>query len=71
MIIPFHNLATKNKIIIFCFLLYLTYFTLFLNIEVFQFFKYYHIDIIDKVVTLKDENFNKLEFLAAFQLFCN
>ena len=71
MTISFHNLATKNKIVLFYFLPYFTYLIQPLNVRVFQLFKHYHIDAIDKVVRLGDKKFGKLKFLAVFQLFCN
>ncbi len=71
MTILFHNLITKNKIVLFCFSPYFIYFTQPLDIGVFQFFKHYHIDAIDKAIWLSDKNFGKLESLDAFQSFCN
>ena len=71
MIIPFHNLATKNKIVLFYLPLHSTYLIQLLDVGVFQPFKYYHINAIDKAVWLGDKKFGKLEFLAAFQLFRN
>ena len=71
MTIPFHNPATKNKIVLSCLLLHSTHLTQPLDVEVFQPFKHYHIDAIDKAVRLRDEKFGKLEFLAAFQSFRN
>ena len=69
MTIPFHNLVTKNKIVLFCLPPYSTYLTQPLDIGVFQLFKHYHTDAIDKVVRLGDEKFGKFKFLATFQSF--
>ena len=71
MTLPFHNLATKNKIVLFYLPTHSTHLTQPLNIGVFQYFKHYHTDVIDNAVWLSDEKFGKLEFLAAFQSFCN
>lgn len=69
--ISFHNLNIKNKIVVFYLFLYFIYLTSSLNIGVSQSFKHYHINTIDKAIQLNDEKFDKLEFLAAFQLFYN
>ena len=69
MTIPFHNLATENKIVLFRLPLYSTHLTQPLDVGIFQPFKHYHTDAIDKAVRLEDEKFGKLEFLAAFQSF--
>ena len=66
MILPFHNLVTENKIVLFRLPLYSTHLTQPLDVGVFQSFKHYHMDAIDKTVRLGDEKFGKLEFLAAF-----
>ncbi len=71
MITPFHNLATANKIVLFRLSPHSTHLTQPLDIEVFQPFKHYRTDAIDKAVRLCDEKFGKLEFLAAFQSFRN
>ena len=71
MTLPFHNLAIENKIILFRLPLYTTHIIQPLDVGVFQPFKYYHTDAIDKTVWLGYEKFCKLEFLAAFQSFCN
>lgn len=71
MTILFHNLATKNKIVLFCLLLYSTHLTQPLHDGVFQPFKHYHIDAIDKAVWLSNEKFGKVEFLATFHSFYN
>ncbi len=71
MTLPFHNLATENKILLFRLPLHSTHLTQPLDVVVFQRFKYYHTDAIDKAVRLGDEKFGKLEFLAKFQSFCN
>ncbi len=71
MTIPFHNLANKNKIVLFCLLPYSTHLTQPLKVGIFQPFKYYHTDVIDKAVWLGNEKFGKVEFLAAFQSFRN
>lgn len=69
--IPFHNLATTNKVALFWLLSYSTYLTQPLDVEIIQSFKYYHTNTIDKVVQLGNERFGKLKFLTAFQSFCN
>ena len=71
MTLPFYNLATKNKFVLFCLLSHTTYLTQPLDVAVFQPFKYYNTDVVDKTVRLGDEKFGKLEFLAAFQSFRN
>ncbi len=71
MTIPFYNLAIKNKIVSFHLKPYSTNITQPLDVEVFQSFKYYHTDAIEKSVQLGGENFGKLKFLSAFQLFHN
>ena len=71
MTIPFHNLATENKIVLFRLPPHSTHLTQPLDVGVFQPFKHYHTDAIDKAVRLGDEKFGKLEFLAAFQSFRN
>lgn len=50
MTILFYNLIIENKIIIFCLLSHSIYLTQFLDIEVFQLFKYYYLNTINKVV---------------------
>ena len=69
MTMPFHNLATENNIVLFRLPPHSTYLTQPLDVGVFQPFKQYHTDAIDKAVRLGDEKFGKLEFLAAFQSF--
>ena len=69
MTISFHNLATKNKIVLFRLLPHFTHLTQPLDVGVFQPFKHYYTDTIDKAVRLGDEKFGKLEFLTVFQSF--
>ncbi len=71
MTISFHDLATKNKIVLFYLLPHSTHLSQPLDVGVFQSFNHYHTDAIDKTVWLGDEKFGKLEFLAVFQSFCN
>ncbi len=71
MTLPFHNLATENKIVLFRLPLHSIHFTQPLDVGVFQSFKHYHTDAIDKAVRWGDEKFDKLEFLTAFQSFRN
>ena len=71
MILPFHNLAIKNKIVLFHLSTHSTYFTQSLNVGLFQPYKHYHTDGIDKAVWLGDKKFGKLEFLATYQSFRN
>ena len=69
MTIPFHNLATENKIVLFRLPPHSSHLTQLLDVGGFQPFKHYHTDAIDKGGRLRDEKFGKLEFLAAFQSF--
>lgn len=71
MILQFYNLAIENKIVLFCLSSHSIPLTQPLNIRVFQLFKYYHTDTTDKAIQLSNEKFGKLEFFAAFLLFCN
>ena len=71
MTLPFHNLAIKNKIILFRLPPHSTHLTQPLDVGVFQPFKHYYMDAIDKAVWLDDKKFGKLEFLAPFQSFRN
>lgn len=71
MTIPFHNLATENRIVLFRLQPHSTHLTRPLDVGVFQPFKRYHTDAIDNAIHLGDEKFGKLEFLAAIQSFCN
>lgn len=50
MIILFYNLDTKNNIILFYLLLYFIIFISTLDIKVFQSFKHYYTDEIDKTI---------------------
>lgn len=52
MTIPFHNITTENKIVLFHLPTHLIYLTQTLNIGVFQLFKHYYIDTIDITVQL-------------------
>ena len=65
MTIPFHNVVTENKIVLFHLPPHSTHLTKPLDVGVFQPFKHYHTDAIDKAVQLGDE------FLSAFQSFRN
>ena len=71
MTVPFHNLATKNKIILFRLPPHSTLLNQPLGVGVFQPFKHYYTNAIDKAVRLDDKKFGKLEFLTAFQSFRN
>ena len=64
-------LATENKIVLFRLPPHSTHLTQPLDVGVFQPFKHYHTDAIDKAVRMGDEKSGKLEFLAAFQSFRN
>ena len=66
MTILFYNVANKNKIVLFHLPSYYTHLIQPLDVGVFKFFKYYHIDGIDKTVRLGDDKFGKLEFLSIF-----
>ena len=50
MTIPFHNLATKSKIVLFCLPPHSTHLIQHLDVGIFQSFKHYHTDAIDKAV---------------------
>ena len=71
MTLLFYNLATKNKIVLFRLPSHSTHLIQLLNVGVFQPFKYYHTDAINKAVWLSDEKFGKLKFLTIFQSFRN
>ena len=71
MTIPFFEVATVNKIVLFRLLAHSTHLTQPLDVGVFQPFKHYHTEAIDRAVRLGDSQFGKLEFLAAFQGFRN
>ncbi len=71
MTIPFHNLATKNKIVLFHFSPHSTYLIDPSDIGIFQSFEQYHTDAIDKAFRFDDEKCIQLEFLSAFHSFCN
>ena len=65
MTVHFHNLAIKNKMILFCLLPLSTHLTQPLDVAALQ------VDAMNKPVRLGDEKFDKFEFLAAFQSFRN
>ena len=65
--IPFFELATANKVALFQLPAYSTHFIQLLDVGVFQPFKHYHTEAIDQAVRLRDTQFSKLKFLAAFQ----
>lgn len=65
------NLAIKYNILLFYLPSYLICLSKHLDIKVFQLFKYYYIDIINKTLRLEIEKFGKVEFLDIFWLFCN
>jgi len=71
MTIPFLNLCTEQKIVLYKLPPHSTHLTQPLDVGVFQPFKHYHTEAIDQAVRLGDYNFGKLEFLAAFQTFRN
>ena len=71
MTLLFHNLATKNKIVLFHLQPHSTYLTWLLDVGVFQPFQHYYINTIDKIVWLSNKKFGKLEYLAAFHAFRN
>lgn len=64
--ISFLNLITVNFIVFFRLFAHFIHFTQSLNISVFQSFKHYHIEIIDRTMRLSDNQFEKLTFLIAF-----
>lgn len=59
----------KINIVLFCFLLYFTYFIQFLDIKLFLFFKYYYINNIVKAIWLENKNLASLSFLPHFSYF--
>lgn len=67
MTIPFFEKATANKIALFRLPAHSTHLTQPLDVGVFQPFKHYHTEAIDRAVRLGDTQFSKPEFLAAFQ----
>ena len=69
MTIPFLDLATESKILLFRLPAHSTHLTQPLDVEVFQPLKHYHTEAIDQAVRLGDTKFGTLEFLAAFQQF--
>lgn len=71
MTILLYHLAIKNKIVLFCLQLHSIHLIQLLNIEIFQLFKQYHTDEIDRAIWLGDKRFCILEFLTASQSFCN
>ncbi len=64
--ITFPNLAIEDKIILLDILPYLIHQIQSLDVGIFQPFKHYHTDIIDKNVWLVDAKFDKLEFSESF-----
>ncbi len=71
MTIPFLKLCREAKIVLYKLSSHFIYLTQSLDVDVFQPFKHYHTKTIDKAVRLGGYNFDKLEFLAAFQSFRN
>jgi len=69
MTIPFLKLCKEAKIVLYKLSSHFTHLTQPLDVDVFQPFKHYHTEAIDKAVRLSDYNFGKLKFLAAFQSF--
>ncbi len=67
--IPFLELATVNNIVLFRLPAHSTHLTQPLDVGMFQSFKHYHIETVNQAVRLRDTEFGKLEFLAAFQSF--
>ena len=67
--IEFVDYCDKNKIIPFCLPAHLTHLLQPLDVVIFQPYKHYHAEAIDQAVRLSDAEFNKAEFLAAFQSF--
>lgn len=68
-IILFLELATVNNIVLFRFFVHFIHFTQSLDVKVFQSYKHHHVEAVDTVVRMKDSEFEKLKFLAAFQIF--
>ncbi len=71
MTILFLKLCKEAKIVLYKLSPHFTHLTQPLDVDVFQSFKHYHTKAIDHAVRLSDYNFDKLEFLAAFQSFRN
>lgn len=57
--------------VLFPLLQYFSYSSQFLSFGVFQLFNHYYTNDIEKDIQIDDENFDKVEFSTAFQLFCN
>ena len=47
-----------------------THFIQSLNVDIFQFYKHYHIETINHAVFMKNREFEKLKFLIVYQTFC-
>ena len=68
MTISFLNKVIDHNIVLFRLSAHSTHLTQSLHVGVFQPFKHYHTEATDRVVRLGDTQFDKLEFLAVFQI---
>ena len=69
MTLQFNELVIVNDIIFFKLSIYSTHITQFFDVEIFQFYKQIHDNVIKRVVRNDDDKFNRLEFLAILQNF--
>ena len=67
--IQFNEFVIVNNIILFKFSIYSTHITQSLNVEIFQFYKQVHENVIKRVVRNDDVKFSRHEFLAILQNF--
>ena len=67
----FLKLIIFNKIILFRFSAHSTHFTQSLNMKIFQIYKHYHENAVNKIVKQENVKFNCLNFLTIFQNFRN
>ena len=66
----FFEFAIVNNIILFRLSAHLIYFIQSLNVNVFQFYKHYHIETINHAMRMKNKKLEKLKFLIVYQTFC-
>ena len=65
----FNELVIVNDIILFKFSIHFIYITQSLDVEIFQFYKQTHDNVIKRVVRNDNDKFNRLKFLAILQNF--
>lgn len=68
MIFKFWTYIMLNKIVLFKLSAHFTHLTQSLDVRLFQFFKHYHVKVIDAVIKAENVNFNKLNILTCFQI---